>query len=104
MVPWLTILAVLAAALAVLAALGLWRARARDAAARTALARAERLASLAQLAAAVAHEVSSPAGCILANLTQLREAAAPGEGPAARALDDSLDAVRRIRAVVSALR
>lgn len=72
--------------------------------ANAALLDAERLSFLGRLAAAISHEINNPAGFILANLAQLRERLGNADEVTARALDDSIAGVRRIRDIVSALR
>jgi signal transduction histidine kinase len=63
--------------------------------AQEALARAERLASLGRLADGVAHQVSSPAAAVTANLHYLAEHL-PGGGEVREAVDESIQAMQRI--------
>ena len=76
------------------------RTRERDLA-RDALAHAERLASLGQLAASVGHEINNPLTVVRANLELLR--AAPDRGDPTL-LDEALDGAARIGRVVADLR
>jgi CheY-like chemotaxis protein len=71
--------------------------------AEVALVHAERQSMMARVAAGVAHEVNNPAGLILAHLDQLSSHIPRGDEVASRGLADSIDGVRRIRAIVSAL-
>ncbi len=68
--------------------------------------RSERLASIGQLAAGVAHEVNNPLNVILSNLQALSEKASflHGDREFAEILGESLDAVRRIAGTVDDLR
>jgi two-component system NtrC family sensor kinase len=69
---------------------------------REALARAERLASLGQLANGVAHQVSNPASVVTANLRFLAEGV-QGEPESREVVDDALAAMRRINDLVRRL-
>jgi len=74
--------------------------------ANQALARAEKLAAIGQLAAGVAHEINNPAAVVQANLEYLQDAvreggALPEDGAAS--LADSLNAVQRIARIVRQL-
>ena len=73
--------------------------------AEEALHQAERLASLGQFAAGVAHEVNNPAAVVTANLRFLAETALEdGAPPEAQAsIRDSIEAMRRINALVRRL-
>ncbi len=67
-----------------------------------ALVRAERLASLGQLANGVAHQVSNPASVVTANLRFLAEEV-QGEPESREVVDDALAAMRRINELVRRL-
>jgi signal transduction histidine kinase len=69
---------------------------------REALARAERLASLGQLANGVAHQVSNPASVVTANLRWLADTATAGQ-EAREVADDALEAMQRINQLVRRL-
>lgn len=74
--------------------------------AQSALARAEKLAAVGQLAAGVAHEVNNPATVVLANLQYLREAfgeGAPLDQDALACLDDAREGIERISRIVKQL-
>jgi signal transduction histidine kinase len=78
-------------------------ARTRDLAeAQEALVRAERLASLGQLANGVAHQVSNPASVVTANLRWLAESLA-AEREAREVAEDALQAMQRINDLVRRL-
>jgi signal transduction histidine kinase len=70
--------------------------------AQEALRQVERLASLGQFAAGVAHEVNNPASVVTANLRYLAEAARGGPLPpdAPQSVEESLEAMQRINALV----
>ena len=70
-----------------------------------ALVRAEKMAALGQLSAAVAHEINNPAAVVSANITYLRDELARGAvpGDAIECLDDSLESVSRIALIVRQL-
>lgn len=70
--------------------------------AQDALVRAERLASLGQLANGVAHQVSNPASVVTANLRWLAESLA-GEDERREVARDALEAMQRINALVRRL-
>jgi signal transduction histidine kinase len=72
------------------------------AAAQEALLRAERLASLGQLANGVAHQVSNPASVVTANLRWLSESLA-SEREAREVAEDALEAMQRINGLVRRL-
>jgi signal transduction histidine kinase len=72
------------------------------AAAQDALVRAERLASLGQLANGVAHQVSNPASVVTANLRWLAESLA-AEREAREVAEDALTAMQRINDLVRRL-
>jgi signal transduction histidine kinase len=69
------------------------------------LRRAEKLATLGEVAAGVAHEVNNPAAVVAGNLDYLRSALSGGEVPrdALECLDESSAAVRRIAGIVRQL-
>ncbi len=95
--------------------------RARNQDVRSQLARSQRLMSLGQVAASVAHEINNPAAFVLSNLVslqqilqQLKPLLDPPEPLTDKAIDligelesitqDNIDGVRRIAAIVSELR
>ncbi len=82
------------------------RTRERDEA-RDALAHAERLSSLGQLAAGVGHEINNPLTSVRANLEALRETLRPSSGATtetATIIDEALSGADRIARVVTDLR
>ncbi len=81
-------------------------ARTRELAdAQAALLRSEKLAALGRFASGVAHEVSSPAAAVTANLRYLQGARGPGaeRGDAPEVLQDALASMERINGLVRKL-
>lgn len=69
--------------------------------------RADRLHAIGKLAEGVAHDVNSPLGSLRSNLAFVREEIAAGRGGArdvAEAIEDSAQALERIRETVASLR
>jgi signal transduction histidine kinase/CheY-like chemotaxis protein len=64
--------------------------------------RADRLASVGQLVASLAHEINNPLSYLLGNLAWLQGELAPGEQAAA--LEDALDGAQRVKTIVQDLK